>query len=198
LNDQLTPLCLRHRAGLLYLCADDRRDGFALGFSRDGGEHFSPLLSWKDLIGPEGCPAASPGRLLCEGDWPRLRATLAPQDAGAFDAVADGPADTSPPAETPDAGTDAAGQPNKASDGCSCSVTGGAEGGSAFLFMAWAALVGASICNKRGGLAPIRSKGEHHEAPRILRSRPDASRGCLLRRSDPSGPRPRRRARRRR
>jgi hypothetical protein len=160
LNDQLTPLCLRQRAGVLYICADDRRDGFALGFSRDGGEHFSPLLSWKDLIGPEGCPADSPGRHLCEGDWPALRATLSPQDAGAFDAAADGPVDAASPSEAPpSAGADAGGEPKKKGDGCSCSATRGADRGSTFLFLAWAAVLGVNICNKRRGLAPIRSKG---------------------------------------
>src|SRR6185369_11004784 len=100
--------------------------GFALGFSRDGGEHFAPLLSFRDLVGPEACPADSPGRQLCEGDWPALRATLSP-DAGAADAAADaaidataadGPADTS-------IGADPGAEPTKSGDGCSCSATGG-------------------------------------------------------------------------
>jgi hypothetical protein len=113
-NDQVTPLCLRHRGDTLYICADDGRDGFALGFSRDGGEHFQALLSWKELIGPEGCPAGTPGRLLCERDWPRLRATLSSVDAG-ITAIDAGAAD----AGAGDAGSAAAGS------GCSCNTSRG-------------------------------------------------------------------------
>jgi MYXO-CTERM domain-containing protein len=194
-NAQLTPLCLRHRAGVLYICADDRRDGFAFGFSRDGGEHFSALLSWKDLTGPEGCPAGSPGRLLCEGDWPGLRATLSPQDGGAMDAAPDGPMDAAVSLDaSADRGADAAPEPPASSDGCSCSVTAKGRDGSAIVLMAWAALAAAFICNNRRRLRPIRSKGEPHEAPRTFGSRPDASRGRLLGRREQSGPRPQRRA----
>jgi hypothetical protein len=186
-NDQVTPLCLRHRDGVLYICADDRRDGFGLGFSRDGGQHFSPLLSWKDLVGPEGCPAASPGRLLCQGDWPRLRATLSPQDGGAVDAAAtDGPIDVSA-----EGGSDAG--PKEAGGGCSCSVTRREKRGSSLLLMGWG-LAAVSICNKRRRFSPIRSKGVSYEALRMLRSRPDASRGSLLGRLDPRGPRSQRRS----
>jgi len=176
-NGTITPLCLRHRSGRLYLCADDRRDGFAFGFSSDGGEHFQPLLSWKDLTGPEGCPAGSPGRSLCEGDWPLLRATLAPDggaaDATVGDAALDAASDGAAPAP-PDA-ADATTEPKKAGDGCSCSATPSSTSGG-FL---WAALLAAFICNKRRRLSPIRSEGEAHEAARILRSRPDAPRRLL-------------------
>jgi hypothetical protein len=121
-NDQLTPLCLRYRAGILYVCADDGRDGFALGYSRDGGEHFAALLSWKDLRGPERCPSGTPGRSLCEGDWPRLRATLAPSDAGA---------DAGP--SVIDAATGAA----STGAGCSCSVATRSGSGSGWLVTLW-------------------------------------------------------------
>ena len=187
-NAEVTPLCLRHRAGRLYLCADDRRDGFAFGYSTDGGEHFLPLLSWKDLLGPEACPAGSPGRLLCEGDWPNLRATLSP-DGGPGDAAivatpdaavsladaADAAADAADAAAT-----DAAPAPRKAGDGCSCAVTRRSRDRGLLPLLPWLVLAGATICNKRRGLRPITSEGEHHEAPRILLSRPDASRGRRL------------------
>jgi hypothetical protein len=190
LASQLTPLCLRHREGVLYICADDRRDGFAFGFSRDGGDHFQPLLTWRELIGPEACPADSPGRSLCEGDWPGLRATLSPQDGGAPDAAPDAPADSSPVGDGPAAGGDAREGPKKAGDGCSCSVTRRSDGSFLIVLMGWAVLAGANICNNRRRSPPIRSKGESYEAPRMLRSQPDASRGRLLGRRDP--PRPRR------
>jgi hypothetical protein len=88
-NDRITPLCLRYHGTFLYACADDAGDGFGLGFSRDGGEHFSPLVTWSQLQGPEACPADSPGRTLCQGDWPQLRGTLVPAgDGGVADAAA--------------------------------------------------------------------------------------------------------------
>jgi hypothetical protein len=187
MNDQLTPLCLRHRAGILYICADDRRDGFAFGFSRDGGQHFSPLLSWKDLMGPEGCPADSPGRQLCAGDWPGLRATLSPQDAGANDAAGGAPADAAigSPDGPANGGSDAG--PSTMANGCSCALTGPGRKGSWLPLGAWVALLAANICNKRHRIAPTTSEGEHHEAPRVLCSWPDASRGCLLERRDHQG-----------
>jgi MYXO-CTERM domain-containing protein len=199
LGAELTPLCLRHRAGVLYICADDRRDGFSLGFSRDGGEHFAPLLSWRDLMGPEVCPADSPGRRLCEADWPALRATLSPPDAGAPGTGADAAIDASVADGSTDTGTgvDSGAEPRKSGDGCSCSATDGADGGGVLLLVAWAALLGGKICNKRRRLSPINSEGEPHEAARILHSRPDAPRGCLLGRRDPPGPGPGRHARRR-
>jgi MYXO-CTERM domain-containing protein len=87
-SNRIAPLCLRHRGGVLYACADNARDGFGLGVSRDGGETWAPLVTWQTLQGPEACPAGTPVRALCEADWPRLRNTLVPppRDAGPADA----------------------------------------------------------------------------------------------------------------
>jgi len=76
-----TTLCLRYHDGVLYMCAAGIADGFALGASLNGGESFTPKLMWSNLIGPEGCPATSPGRTECQAGWPELQSTLVP-DAG--------------------------------------------------------------------------------------------------------------------
>ena len=126
----VTPLCLRHRAGILYVCADNVRDGFALGFSTDDGASFRPLMSWKDLAGPEACPASSPGNYLCSADWPRLRGTLVPTatDAGASDAA---PVDAAlvVDASVPDVqmDQDAPAPTSGGGAGCGCSLYGQRE-----------------------------------------------------------------------
>lgn len=43
--------CLRFHAGTLFVCADEARDGFALGYSHDGGDHVDPLLSLRLVDG---------------------------------------------------------------------------------------------------------------------------------------------------
>jgi photosystem II stability/assembly factor-like uncharacterized protein len=96
-NRDFTALCLRYHRGVLYACADEALTGFALAWSTDGGEHFTPLLAFEDLRGPDVCPAGSQVRARCEPGWDALRARLL------FDAGV-----TRPPRCAPDAGCDAA------------------------------------------------------------------------------------------
>jgi photosystem II stability/assembly factor-like uncharacterized protein len=127
----VTPLCLRARGDLLYVCADNGRDGFALGYSRDGGATFAPLLAWKDLLGPEACPADTPGRFLCAGDWPRLRSTLVPAVVDAGSPPADAGVDASPPPSADGAGAAPvpdAGVVFPPDEGCGCALGNRARG----------------------------------------------------------------------
>jgi len=93
--------CLRYHAGLLFVCADEVTDGYALGCSRDGGDHIDPLLSLRRLAGPSAaCGGDTPVGSTCGPIWPTISAPLrsidasAPRDpvfhdAGAVDAVED-------------------------------------------------------------------------------------------------------------
>lgn len=77
-----TPLCLRYESGVLYACADEARDGFALACSTDGGDTFVALLALEDIAGPAPCAPGTPVYDLCAPRWPSVRATLAASDAG--------------------------------------------------------------------------------------------------------------------
>jgi hypothetical protein len=142
-NGGYTTLCLAYRDGILYMCAGGGLgDGFALGCSTDDGASFNPMLVWDELMGPEGCPADSPGRNRCEASWLEVRPLLVPPDQ---------PPRTSRPcvkaAETPDAGVvdaaepDAAaadvapevggadlGAPQPGAEGCSCRLARDSRG----------------------------------------------------------------------
>ena len=74
-----TMLCLRHHDGILYMCTPpEMTSGIALTCSGDDGATFAPMLTWAELSGPESCPAGSPGRDLCDPEWPALRSRLIP------------------------------------------------------------------------------------------------------------------------
>jgi hypothetical protein len=173
-NGAISPLCLRHRDGVLFVCADDAVDGFGLGYSRDGGAHFMPLVSWRQLIGPEGCPADSDGRKLCEADWPRLRRLLAP-------AIDGGPLDA--PAAT-DAGgaADAVVEGPPAAGGCACGVASRGGGGMWLIFLLfWArrgrrrrtnTTIGRVSANPSHATATHRREEDAHAAPLVLPSLP--------------------------
>ncbi|MDO9018060.1 MAG: hypothetical protein Q8S73_12120 [Deltaproteobacteria bacterium] len=76
--------CLRYHAGLLFVCADEVTDGYALGCSRDGGEHIDPLLSLRRLTGaPAVCGDSTPVGSVCAPTWPTVSAPLLSIDASA-------------------------------------------------------------------------------------------------------------------
>ena len=103
--------CLMWTTDGLWACSDDTVDGFAIGFSRDGGKTFEPRLHLAD-VQPLAC--ASPQ---CDSAWRDLSGLLGRPDAGP---VAD--------ANTPDASIDAVidatvmGEPSPS--GCGCSTKG--------------------------------------------------------------------------
>ena len=158
-----TVLCLRHHDGILYMCGDGARDGFALGCSTDGGESFAAVLAWADLVGPEGCPAGSAGRTRCQTAWPPLRALLVPDggrpppspgcqpggggaEGGAGDGAPALPDVSAPPdaaaADRPAAGPDARSGGDGGGKGCGCRVGGRAAPAGSLALLALAALSG--------------------------------------------------------
>ena len=70
----------------LYVCADQLADGFSLGFSKDGIEALTPLMSLDVVCGPLACPAESGVATKCPVEWemlaPRLNAEGCAPDAG--------------------------------------------------------------------------------------------------------------------
>ncbi len=76
--------CLRYHAGTLFVCADESRDGFALGYSHDGGDHVDPLLSLRLVDGATtACgPATSVGGT-CPAFWSSETILLRSIDASA-------------------------------------------------------------------------------------------------------------------
>lgn len=72
LDPSLRIRCLAHRAGELWVCADDFVSGFALARSTDGGETLEPLWSFHDVVLDVGCPASTPVGALCPMFWPDL------------------------------------------------------------------------------------------------------------------------------
>jgi hypothetical protein len=60
--------CLHSRAGVLFACADNWLDGFAVGSSTDGGEHFAPVMSLQDASAEVAC--ADPlHQTNCQPEW---------------------------------------------------------------------------------------------------------------------------------
>jgi hypothetical protein len=95
-------LCLRQHEGVLYVCANFVRDGYALGRSRDRGDSVQPLLRFQDIAGPVACPAGSPESGLCGPRWPLVQRMFGFGDTGmdaGSDAARDatGDAEMSPP-----------------------------------------------------------------------------------------------------
>lgn len=76
--------CLRFHAGVLFVCADEARDGFALGYSHDGGDHVDPLLSLRLVDGASTvcAPGTQVGRT-CPPLWSSETMLLRSIDAGA-------------------------------------------------------------------------------------------------------------------
>jgi hypothetical protein len=68
--------CLRQRQGVLFVCADDATDGYALGCSINGGERIEPLLALHDVPGPLRCAAGTQVTTQCAPAWPALQMTL--------------------------------------------------------------------------------------------------------------------------
>lgn len=74
--------CLRYHAGLLFVCADEVVDGYALGCSRDGGEHVDPLVSLRRLTGVSPVCDGTPVGRTCGPAWAMQTMALRSIDAG--------------------------------------------------------------------------------------------------------------------
>lgn len=76
--------CLRYHAGVLFVCADEAVDGFALGYSHDGGDHVDPLLSLRTVDGPDtGCGPGTRVGEVCPALWSTETLLLRSIDASA-------------------------------------------------------------------------------------------------------------------
>lgn len=118
--------CMRFHRGTLFVCADEGADGFSLGWSRDGGEHVSPMMSLRDLEGPlQPCEVGGvTGR--CAAPWSALAPRLAELDAAAsparvtLDASSDGYAEDL--AAQGDTRADGSAARPASREGCGCGV----------------------------------------------------------------------------
>jgi hypothetical protein len=77
---------LAERDGALYAGAESRLDGFAIAVSRDGGEHFEPLLRLEQLARPPRC-GSLPQQ--CDDSWQQLERVLPALYGPSADAGAD-------------------------------------------------------------------------------------------------------------
>jgi hypothetical protein len=114
------PMCLRHHAGALYLCADWVREPFALARIRDGSTQVEPLLRFQDARGAFACAATSSAQRECEPRWAaqRMIVTTRPIDAGRDGAITSDDASSRSDAST-DSGVDASsGVGTRPSCGC--------------------------------------------------------------------------------
>lgn len=57
LTPDLDARCVHSRAGILYVCASEARDGFTVARSADGGATLEPVFSLSELAGPAECGA---------------------------------------------------------------------------------------------------------------------------------------------
>lgn len=151
-RERVAVQCLRYHAGLLYVCAEEAIDGYALGCSSDGGDHILPILSLRQIPGPLVCPRMSVTGDRCPAVWPALRDRLRAIDASAprtpvfHDASDDAVSDAAPDVGgVPDAmsvvdGGDSpdASVPPPPSGRCDCDVPGGARGFSGVWVVLWA------------------------------------------------------------
>jgi hypothetical protein len=91
--------CLKWTRDALYACAQENLDGWTIGRSLDGGEHFEPLWHQQDLT-PLECPASSTTGAACARVWPAIARSLgASEGAGAAAVGAGGAAPANPEAE---------------------------------------------------------------------------------------------------
>ena len=77
--------CMRYHAGVLYVCANESTEGYALGCSTDGGDRIAPLFAMRAISGVTLCPAGTAAHDRCEPLWTAQRTAL----FGALDASAD-------------------------------------------------------------------------------------------------------------
>ena len=102
-------LCATWAKDGLYVCGDALADGFAVGFSTDGGKTLAPIMALDAACGPLECPAASSVGAHCPGEWPAVAAKIDAKSCA------------------PDAGTSAAssgGASGGDAGGCGCGTAG--------------------------------------------------------------------------
>jgi photosystem II stability/assembly factor-like uncharacterized protein len=90
--------CLKWTRDALYACAQENLDGWTIGRSLDGGEHFEALWHQQDLT-PLGCSAASTTAAACSRGWPAIARSIGAREDAAPATAGSGPSSAAPPAE---------------------------------------------------------------------------------------------------
>ncbi len=73
--------CVESLEGVLYLCADEVIDGYALARSTDGGETLEPVFRYRDMAAPVDCAPEDPTPLACVSEDADLDRDLRALDA---------------------------------------------------------------------------------------------------------------------
>ncbi len=79
--------CMRYHAGVLYVCANESTEGYALGCSTDGGDRIAPLFAMRAISGVNLCPAGTAAHDRCEPLWTAQRTSLFGALDGSTDVV---------------------------------------------------------------------------------------------------------------
>lgn len=137
---ELTVRCLLWTENAFYACADEFKDGFTVGVSKDEGQTFEPLHHLKELC-PLQCPVGTPTAEECPARWGALALTINADPCGEGSSGAGGAG----------GGT---GSTNGGGPGCSCDVAGGGAAGGG-LALAAAAL--SAWARRRRRTAPWRT-----------------------------------------
>ncbi|MCG8556841.1 MAG: hypothetical protein MJD61_16385 [Proteobacteria bacterium] len=150
--------CLTWTLRGLYACLSERRQGFQLGLSQDGGQRFGPLMKLRSATGL-ACPSPSTLTTVCAEPWQRLcRLIGAPGAVAGVPAAATAPtpcrATSSFPALPGDSGpggTSTASPPSAKAAGCGCHLVAAPSAHSApWLLLLLAAAVLATRFKKFG------------------------------------------------
>jgi photosystem II stability/assembly factor-like uncharacterized protein len=91
--------CLKWTREALYACGQESLDGWTIGRSLDGGEHFEPLWHQQALT-PLECSASSSTGAACSRLWPGIARSIGAAEGAAMATVgADGASPTTPEAQ---------------------------------------------------------------------------------------------------
>lgn len=123
-------LCLAARGEQLWVCADQRLHGFALGRSLDEGARITPVLRFEAAGELVECPRCSRLGLVCPAWIPDLRADLDTYFRDADAGMTGLPRDAGTPLECrPEGGVQPPAPPLPAPAGCGCRVSPPRVGG---------------------------------------------------------------------
>lgn len=123
--------CLTWTDGLLYACADEFKDGFHVGVSKNEGKTFEAIEHLNQAC-PMECPGDSKVGEFCPIQWGSVALTI---DATSCDEAPDGGTSTS-------SGASSTGTSNDGGGDGGCGIAGGGAAGGALLFAAAALTAG--------------------------------------------------------
>lgn len=163
--------CLRWTSDGLYACGKEPFDAFAIGFSTDQGQTYTPIYKRADTC-PQTCADSTPYGMLCPTAWPAIAGLILPSaatctvpwavvEAGTGTGTAGAGGGT--PSSDAGAAADAAGaQPAK---GCSCRVGAGGAASRAGVGAGLAFAV--TLLARRGKRRKAKQGGTRRPAPRV-------------------------------